>query len=448
VCCRAADYAALAVQLSTYGTLSIRPLTDDQIDDFLAQAGSGLDGLRAALAAHPDLRRELRSPLMLSVAALAYSRVDGSAEDAADSNAGPGLRLWPTYVRAMLTRRPDPRHPPDAIVGMLSHVAANLNGQGLTILSIDAIDDSWLGARKGRLIHTLWAGLLCALSMAAVAYPLFGGAGVAIAVTCGVNCSLFYFLSSSGESYLAAQSRRMLQAKPQDATLSRPRQIAIKTVDAFKVMVDAPWATLLILVLGALIPGMSVLIISHDVRAAVATWVGSGVGIMSAFFCLEWLDDAENELGLTPPRSWYGEVPSPNLMRTLPVTIIVGGIGGLTGGAASGAVFWVVGGTLSWAFAVVACCAIVFSIVIINFIIPVGEQAYLRWHLARRAILPWPCRPSLDYAVRVLLLRRAGEDYLFAHRDLLDFFDNLGSDSELRQGDRFADVLPQQIRRP
>ncbi|MDQ3760760.1 MAG: hypothetical protein M3460_03425 [Actinomycetota bacterium] len=50
VCCRTADYERLRDPLRTYGTLTIQPLTRNQVEAFLARAGEPVAAVRAALA--------------------------------------------------------------------------------------------------------------------------------------------------------------------------------------------------------------------------------------------------------------------------------------------------------------------------------------------------------------------------------------------------------------
>src|SRR5690242_17033803 len=67
VCSRSADYAELPARLQLQGAIMVQPLTDAQIDAYLASAGPPLSGLRAALAVDAELQELATSPLMLSV---------------------------------------------------------------------------------------------------------------------------------------------------------------------------------------------------------------------------------------------------------------------------------------------------------------------------------------------------------------------------------------------
>ena len=67
-----ADYAVLTTKLHLPGALVVQPLTRQQVDDYLAQAGKPLAGVRTALQEDKTLWELLDTPLVLSVAALAY----------------------------------------------------------------------------------------------------------------------------------------------------------------------------------------------------------------------------------------------------------------------------------------------------------------------------------------------------------------------------------------
>lgn len=74
VCCRTTDYERLRDPLRTYGTLTIQPLTRKQVEDFLARSGEPVVAVRVALAADSLLGELIQSPLLLSIAVVAYRK--------------------------------------------------------------------------------------------------------------------------------------------------------------------------------------------------------------------------------------------------------------------------------------------------------------------------------------------------------------------------------------
>ncbi len=137
----------MAAQLRLYGTATILPLTRVQIDDFLRRAGSVVDGLRSALVNDTNLWGTIESPLMLSVAALAYAEA-GTGTDTSATSTDPNERLWSTYVRAMLSRRRDARRPPAQTMRSLTLIARKLRTDNLSFFSFDLLSYDWLPSRR------------------------------------------------------------------------------------------------------------------------------------------------------------------------------------------------------------------------------------------------------------------------------------------------------------
>ena len=72
VCSRLAEYSALSERLKFSAAVCIQPLTADEIDSYLDNAGDQLNGLHAAIKADVFLQELAQSPLMLSILTLAY----------------------------------------------------------------------------------------------------------------------------------------------------------------------------------------------------------------------------------------------------------------------------------------------------------------------------------------------------------------------------------------
>jgi hypothetical protein len=52
---------------------------------------------------------------------------------------------------------------------------------------------------------------------------------------------------------------------------------------------------------------------------------------------------------------------------------------------------------------------------------PIIEQFITHWRLRRNDDVPWPYRPFLDYMVQCLILQSVGTEYIFVHKELLEF---------------------------
>ena len=105
VCSRLKDYDVLVNRLRFQGAVLIQPLTAEQIQTYLGQAGEALRGLREVLGQDKPLQELAQSPLMLSLMTIAYQGL--SLDDLKQviqeggHQAQPILRL---YVDQMLTR--------------------------------------------------------------------------------------------------------------------------------------------------------------------------------------------------------------------------------------------------------------------------------------------------------------------------------------------------------
>jgi len=76
VCSRIADYQALSHRLKLQGAITLQPLTQAQVNDYLNQAGDELQAVRTILDEDEKLRRLVTSPLMLNIVTLAYHGYD------------------------------------------------------------------------------------------------------------------------------------------------------------------------------------------------------------------------------------------------------------------------------------------------------------------------------------------------------------------------------------
>ncbi len=128
VTCRTKDYAALPL-LHLRGAVEIRPLTDDQIDRYLADPTSA--ALRVAVTDDPTLRELMTAPLWLNLMTLAF-QTRGRA--LVGTTTQRRTSLFDHYVARMLARplRGGPaRHDDTTTVRVLAAVAAVSNQAGV-----------------------------------------------------------------------------------------------------------------------------------------------------------------------------------------------------------------------------------------------------------------------------------------------------------------------------
>ncbi len=106
VCCRTKEYCDLPVKLTLNGAVRLKPLTRDQVINFLDQAGEPLAELRSLLERDSGLLIDARSPLMLALMVRAYR---GLKSNAAELHCEQGIAarrkmVMDAYVRRELDR--------------------------------------------------------------------------------------------------------------------------------------------------------------------------------------------------------------------------------------------------------------------------------------------------------------------------------------------------------
>jgi hypothetical protein len=106
VCCRLQEYIDLPARLSLNAAVRLLPLSDEQVQRYLAAAGERLAGLRSLLQRDSAMRIEARSPLMLSLMSRAYQDVpaDRLLSEGSASAAARRKQLMDAYVTRMFRR--------------------------------------------------------------------------------------------------------------------------------------------------------------------------------------------------------------------------------------------------------------------------------------------------------------------------------------------------------
>lgn len=105
VCCRLQEYIDLPARLSLNAAVRLLPLSDEQVQRYLAAAGERLTGLRGLLQRESAMRIEARSPLMLSLMSRAYQDVPADQLlSEGGASAARRKQLMDAYVARMFRR--------------------------------------------------------------------------------------------------------------------------------------------------------------------------------------------------------------------------------------------------------------------------------------------------------------------------------------------------------
>jgi hypothetical protein len=228
VCSRRTEYFALPVRLRLQTAVIVQPLTDEQIADYLGE-GTGLMGLREALAADEQLRSAARTPLLLGVMALTYQGMESEAIPRVGDETSWRRSLWAAYVPRMYhrqrgrselqgpgeqARRGDRGHQPESeveppsytqeqTIHYLSWLATQMKAHGQPDFYLERLQWDWLSegvAREYKPIRLAgsvrwsWRRLVSGL----IFYlPLGLLLGLTVGVTVGVTVEMFVGLTSA-----------------------------------------------------------------------------------------------------------------------------------------------------------------------------------------------------------------------------------------------------------
>lgn len=158
VCSRIADYRALSARLKLEAAVLLQPLTPEQVDAYLTQAGEKLAAVRALLQQDEPLQELARTPLTLSVITLAY---EGKSVQELEGFASVEERrtdMLESYVERMFKRRVRTRWEPYAkeqTIHWLAWLAGRMIQRAQTLFLLEELQPVWLPSRTQRWLYLL-----------------------------------------------------------------------------------------------------------------------------------------------------------------------------------------------------------------------------------------------------------------------------------------------------
>jgi len=144
VCSRIKDYQELQHRLKFQGAITVQPLSLEQIEHYLANAGAELAAVITAVKTDSQLLELASSPLMLNIITLAYRGM--SLDELPQMNLDQRRQhLFDTYIERMFHRRGD-RYPyPQAQAKhWLIWLAQKMVEQSQTVFFIEQMQPTWL----------------------------------------------------------------------------------------------------------------------------------------------------------------------------------------------------------------------------------------------------------------------------------------------------------------
>ncbi len=180
VCSRKADYLAQTARLVLHYAVVVRPLIEQQIDEYISRAAKHLTGVRSALHHDPTLQELAATPLMLGILAQAHRRTSSQNILLTNSLDERRRQIFASYVQQMLERRGNlTRYTSEQTMHWLSWLAEQLRQHGQTEFHLERMQANWLPVSRWRqfyyaLTTKVIFGLLTGLIIALTTATLFG----------------------------------------------------------------------------------------------------------------------------------------------------------------------------------------------------------------------------------------------------------------------------------
>ncbi|HBB32217.1 MAG TPA: hypothetical protein DDZ80_27575 [Cyanobacteria bacterium UBA8803] len=155
VCSRIKDYESLRHRLNFQAAIYIQPLTSEQVQLYLADAGAELAAVSIALRTDIHLQELVKSPLMLNIITLAYRGM--SIEDLPSQNLEERRQhLFNAYIDRMFSRRVVQDHYPEhKAKRWLTWLAQRMVQQSKTVFLIERMQPSWLLSRTQTWVYRI-----------------------------------------------------------------------------------------------------------------------------------------------------------------------------------------------------------------------------------------------------------------------------------------------------
>ena len=467
VCCRTEMYTAAQVELKFGGAVVLQPLTDNQIEQYLASFNPGAQAIRLALQEDVSLMQLARSPLMLNTLRVAYQNLPSDAIKSAQFDQPEERRryLVDAYVSRCFIPASGSSVKPgqkDQLARLLSWLAVNLVRQNQGGFWIEQLQPGWLAGKIQGWIYWLLSrglgGLLLGALLASTAEVASTYPGRAAYAICGALAGCLIGLIDGLRSEFSP-------AAPPPANPHRewaPR--AVYTLATGLAAGGIYWLVFAqILHIGA-----------ESLRLGAGTALAFGL----VFGAAGWRPDPQTDVRSAEALSWSFHEARRGLLpglvlgvmavvvtglifaRSNPLTIwltfgityaVLGFVGivlifglrgkqvegksfpnqgiwlsarnalraGMTMGAVAGATYSIGYGLLPGA---VLALRVGFLMMLIYGLLDVLKHACLRLILNLSERVPWRLARALDLCAALGFLNKAGGGYLFANRLVQDYF--------------------------
>lgn len=403
VCSRLQDYEVLSERLKLRSAIYVRPLTTQQINYFLENAGKSLAALRSAIKQNTELQELTSSPLMLSIVSLAYQNCAMAALPQIGSSESQRKQLLDTYIDRMFMRRgTTQQYSKEQTLYWLIFLGKRMVNTSQSIFLIEQIQPTWFQTQVRRIRYRLGTGLFVG-----VIFGLFGGlySGLKVGLFGGIFGGLINMLFgglifiSIGRDIEPVESLKWSWKSARKACY--PGAFFGLITGLFLLLIGIPLGVLS----GVLSENLNFTLIEslHALLIVILFTVLPG-GLIGGLIGGMRGPDIEQRVK-TNQGIWKST-------KHALVLILIGGLtGGLIGGLSERLIIGLIDGLF---YGLYAGLVVGGSASIRHFI--------LRLMLYRTGCIPWNYARFLDYAADRLFLQKVGGGYIFIHRMLLEHF--------------------------
>ena len=390
VCCRAEEYEDLSTQLCLTAAIHLQPLNNAQIDHYVQTAGNSLATLDQLLKQDQELRDLATSPLMLSIMSAAYQNVAREELEETQHFNDKKSQLFDRYIAKMLSRRKTEEkiYSDQKVIETLSWFAFQMQQHTQSTFLVENLQPTWLSSTLG---YRLLLGLFWGVFWGSLGY--FQGASLSLVLTVGVIMGAIPFFF--------------------DDEIETTEQLGWSWI-AFR----QSWLQKVLFYLKIAVPSGMLLVVTlfsvQDKSLFQGALMGALFGMIGGIF----LGLLEAGLEKTIPdhknRVNQGILSSvQNMLRF-----------GIPFGLMFGFVAWVVLATFG--FVKLTSFVGLFGSILGGFLvfggIAVVQHYVLRLMLYLEGFTPLNVVRFLNYASRLILLRKVGGSFQFIHRLLLEHF--------------------------
>ncbi len=378
---RTNEYRLQKNRLPLNNAVEILPLTEEQVNSYLLNAGGELALLRVAWPKDPVLKRLVTTPLMLNVLISAYQGMPINRLLTKGSWESRRHHVLMVYIKRMLQHRGiETRYTSQQTLHWLKWLSQQMRNHNQTEFYIEQIQPSWFSKNQNNQMPN--------------------------DIVVNTLSEFLHFLNrTTGNT----------EIKPVEVVAWSWKSLLRNVTNTIWLRAGA---------ILAIFNGLLFALLSGNLR----TGIYIGLGCLVINLLLTRVPEGFSQERLDKRNLL---IPNEGIRRSATNSIRAGLFGGIVGGLYSSMFGWLLNGHPSFGILTGVSFALLFGL-------PNGGFACIK-HMVLRSLLwrtgciPWNYSRFLDYAAEIILLRKVGGGYIFVHNVLLDYFSSLDPQQILKE---------------